>query len=263
MKTVGFLGAGNMGGALARAAAAGGKCRILVADKDAVKAKAISVRTGGSSVDSVTLAKESDIIFIGVKPNVIKCVVEEIRDKVKNEALIVCMAAAVDIATVSEYFGRDLPIIRIMPNTPVAVSEGLILYTPNKQAEGYCDELLSVMEKAGTFDRIDERFMDAAACISGCGPAFAYMFIEALADGGVACGLPRDKAMLYAARMLKGSAEMALNSGKHPGELKDAVCSPGGTTIDGVHRLEKAAFRATVSDAVIAAYDKTLAMKSK
>ena len=148
-----------------------------------------------------------------------------------------------------------------MPNTPASVGEGMILFAANAAAECDIPLFLDVLAKAGTLDRLDERLIDAAACISGCGPAFVYMFAEALADGGVACGLPRDKALLYAAKTLKGAAEVILESGAHPEALKDAVCSPGGTTIEGVHALEEGSFRATAQNAVIAAYEKTLLMK--
>ena len=116
------------------------------------------------------------------------------------------------------------------------------------------------MAKSGTLDAIDEKLIDAASAVSGCGPAFVYMFIEALADGGVECGLPRDKALLYAAQTLIGAAEMVKKTGKHPEALKDAVCSPGGSTIAGVHALEEGAFRADAANAVLAAYKKTLTL---
>jgi pyrroline-5-carboxylate reductase len=116
---------------------------------------------------------------------------------------------------------------------------------------------VEVMSECGRLDMLDERFIDAASAISGCGPAFVYMFAEALADGGVTCGLPRDKAMLYAAEMIRGAAGMILATGKHPGVLKDEVCSPGGSTIEGVRTLEEGAFRGVTADAVVSAYEKT------
>ncbi len=261
MKTVGFIGAGNMGGALARAAAKSNKCKLLITDKDKSKAKALANDIGGEYTDTNILAAASDIVFLGVKPNIIPAVIDDIKASLKRGALIVSMAAAVDIASIESSFGFDIPIIRIMPNTPCAFGEGVILYAPNAAAEAMVDTFIEVMAPAGVLDRLDERLIDAAACISGCGPAFVYMFAEALADGGVNCGLPRDKAMLYAAKTLKGAAEVMLQTGAHPAALKDAVCSPGGTTIEGVHALEAGAFRATVSEAVVAAYEKTLLMK--
>ena len=133
--------------------------------------------------------------------------------------------------------------IRIMPNTPASVGEGMIQYCSSnvtaEEEEAFC----RLMAPAGRLDPVPESLMDAASCVSGCGPAWVYQFIEALADGGVACGLPRVKAQEYAAQMVLGSAKMVLESGKHPGELKDAVCSPGGSTIQGVRVLEERGFR--------------------
>ena len=120
------------------------------------------------------------------------------------------------------------------------------------------DACKAILAPAGLVDEIDEKLIDAASCVSGCGPAFAYLFMEALADGGVACGLPREQALRYAAQMVAGSAEMVLQSGRHPGQLKDAVCSPGGTTIQGVRALEANGFRSAAMEAVLAAYEKTL-----
>ena len=145
-----------------------------------------------------------------------------------------------------------------MPNTPAEVGRGMILYTANTRGSGSIPVFLRAMEAAGRLDAIEERLIDAASAISGCGPAFVYMFIEAMADGGVMSGLPRDKAMLYAAETLIGAAEVVKQTGRHPGALKDAVCSPGGSTIEGVKALEDGKMRGTVSGAVVAAYEKTL-----
>jgi pyrroline-5-carboxylate reductase len=151
-----------------------------------------------------------------------------------------------------------------MPNTPVAYGEGMILYCASEEVG---DETLAkfrdFMKYAGELDMIPERLIDAGSAVSGCGPAFVYMFIEALADGGVAAGLPREAAMKYAAETVKGAAVTVLRSGKHPGELKDAVCSPGGSTIEGVRALEQAGFRSAVMDAVIASYEKNKLLGKK
>ena len=160
--------------------------------------------------------------------------------------------------------GGNYPVIRIMPNTPASIGKGMILYAQNNNVtKEETDIFVNDMSGAGVLDSIDEKLIDAASAVSGCGPAFVYMFIEALADGAVECGLPRQKAMLYAAQTVLGSAELVLKSGKHPGELKDAVCSPGGTTIAGVHALENGAFRANAINAVSDAYKKTLELGKK
>lgn len=249
-----------MGGALARAAAKSGKFEIILSDKDAAKAESLAAQIGAKASDIGAL-RVCDVVFLGVKPSIIPAAIDEIKDIIKPEALVVSMAAATDIKRIEECFGREVRVIRIMPNTPCAVGEGMILYAANDAAREDVGLFLEVMAEAGTCDALDERLIDAAACISGCGPAFVYMFAEALADGGVACGLPREKAILYAAKTIKGAAEVILSTDRHPEELKDAVCSPGGTTIEGVHALESGAFRCTAQNAVIAAYEKTLLMK--
>ena len=165
---------------------------------------------------------------------------------------IVSMAAGVPVKRLKEMLG-DCPIIRIMPNTPVAVGEGMILYTGD--AETYMEAFLNAMHFAGRFLRVEERLMDAGMAVSGCGPAFVDLFVEALSDAGVASGLSRKDATVLAAQMVLGSAKLILESGRHPGELKDAVCSPGGTTIQGVRKLEEKGFRSAVIEAVIAARD--------
>ena len=174
--------------------------------------------------------------------------------------VLVSMAAGLSMARIRQMAGDAYPVIRIMPNTPVALGAGMVQYcsagvTPEQMAE-----FLQAMSPAGLLDPVEESQIDAASCVSGCGPAWAYQFVEALADGGVAAGLPRSKAQLYAAQMLLGSARMVLESGSHPGALKDAVCSPGGSTIQGVRLLEERAFRGAVTDAVLAAFDKTKEM---
>ena len=172
------------------------------------------------------------------------------------------MAAGFSIARVQELAGGTYPVIRIMPNTPVAVGRGMILYTCGESVTGEEERIfLEAMAGAGRFSRLPERLMDAGSAVSGCGPAFADLFLEALADGGVACGLPRAQAVELAAQMMLGSAKLALRSGQHPGALKDAVCSPGGATIQGVRALEAAGFRGAVMEAVIASYEKTLELK--
>ena len=254
---VGFIGCGNMGGALAAAAARSG-AEVLLFDKDTEKATALADSLCARAV-AVSEMRGADFIFLGVKPNVIASVAEEISPTVSGtDTVVVSMAAGVKIEKISANLPCGTPIIRIMPNTPVAYGEGMILYTPNNEVnEEKLNAFLSLMSEAGMLDGIPERLIDAASAVSGCGPAFAYMFLEALADGGVAAGLPRDKAQTYAAQMLLGSALASLKSGAHPGQMKDAVCSPGGSTIEGVMTLEGGGFRGTVSEAVIAAYEKT------
>ena len=256
--TAGFIGAGNMGGALLRAvAAAVGGEKVAVFDLSAEKAEKAASLTGAAYTDAEDIFKNSKYIFIAVKPNVVGKVLSAASSQIKSKSVIVSMAAGVSVAKISEAAGSD-NVIRIMPNTPASIGEGMILYTTGKGVSAADEkEFLSVMDKSGSVDKIDEKLIDAAAALSGCGPAFVYMFIEGLADGAVACGVPRDKALLYAKQTVLGSASLALTSGKHPEELKDAVCSPGGTTIEGVLALERGSFRSDAASAVIAAYEKT------
>ena len=153
--------------------------------------------------------------------------------------------------------GSGYPIIRMMPNTPVALGDGMIQYCSDDVEPEKMAEWLAAMAPAGRLDAVPEGMMDAASAVSGCGPAYAYMFVEALADGAVKCGVPRAKAMRYAAQMLLGSASLLLETGEHPGALKDAVCSPGGSTIAGVAALEDRGFRGAAIAAVEAAYRRT------
>lgn len=253
-----------MGGALAVAAGKHTK-DIAVADKDTKKAEAFAKEYGFELSDNNSVAKNCKYIFFGVKPQFLDEMIDEIRDTLsrrEDSFVIVTMAAGVSIAAIKEKLGFDCPVIRIMPNTPVFVSSGMILVSADEKVEkSELDEFFEFMSHSGQFDVIPERLIDAGSAISGCGPAFVYMFIQSLADGAVECGLPRDKALKYAAETVIGSAKMVLESGKHPEKLKDEVCSPGGTTIAGVHALENRAFRASCIEAVTEAYDKTVKLK--
>ena len=267
MKTIfGFIGCGNMGGALAKAVAKSELDKeILLCDASAEKAGALADELGGSVVDLNTLAGTATYIFLGVKPQGFEGLFESVRPILaarSDRFVLVSMAAGLSIDAVERMAGGDCPVIRIMPNTPVSVGEGMVLYATNAEVkDGELATFLAAMRQAGVLDAIAEEKIDAASALSGCGPAFVYLFAEALADGAVECGLTRDKATLYAAQTLRGAAELLLTSGRHPGALKDAVCSPGGTTIAGVHALEAGAFRASAMEAVTAAYERTLELK--
>lgn len=174
----------------------------------------------------------------------------------KDRFVLVSMAAGLTMARVQEMAGAEYPVIRIMPNTPVSVGEGIIQYDSLAVTEEELSAFTDALIHGGLLDPLPEKLIDAGSAVAGCGPAFADLFMEALADGAVACGLPRGKAQHYAAQMLLGAARLALESGSHPGQLKDAVCSPGGSTIAGVKALEDRAFRAACMEAVEAAYEK-------
>lgn len=259
----GFIGCGNMGGALARVAASavGGK-NIAVCDYDKSKTSLLCNEFGTVELSFEEMITSCKFIFLGVKPQVMQVALAPYTELINNsDAIIVTMAAALQISYFEQIIGITRPIIRIMPNMPASVGQGMILYDSNDIATAQIiTEFLEIMSKAGKLDNLPEHLIDAGSAVSGCGPAFAFMFAEALADAGVECGLPRDKAILYAAQMLKGSAELLLCEG-NPGVLKDRVCSPGGTTITGVHALENGAFRASAMNAVTSAYKRTLELK--
>jgi pyrroline-5-carboxylate reductase len=262
-KKIGFIGCGNMGGALAIAAANSvGASNIYVSDADNEKAKGFADKNSVNVITVKEVAEKCDVIFLGVKPQVLKSVCSELAPIFKarkDHFVIVSMAAGVKLCDLEEMCESDFPIIRIMPNIPASVGAGMILYTGNKNVtDEDFSEFTKSLEKAGMLDKIEEAKIDAASAISGCGPAFVFMFIEALADGGVKCGLPREKALLYAAETLFGSAKMVLETNEHPGKLKDAVCSPAGSTIEGVNALENGSFRADVMNAVDKAYKRTV-----
>ena len=266
MATFGFIGTGNMGGALARALAKNVEGdSILLANRSAEKAAALAAELGCKAVSSEAIAKKADYIFLGVKPQMMADLLAQLSPILKEREdrfILVTMAAGLTIERIRELAVGDYPVIRIMPNTPASIGEGMILYTAGSDVlDIELQIFLSAMSGAGLLSPLPEHLMDAGSAVSGCGPAFVDLFIEALADGGVACGLPRASALEFAAQMVAGSAKLVLESGKHPGVLKDAVCSPGGTTIQGVRALEAGNFRGTVMEAVIKAYEKNFDLK--
>lgn len=263
---IGFIGCGNMGGALITAVAKTIPAQnIFVCDLDREKTAFFEKTLGVRATDLATLADECEYIVLGVKPQAMKATLSSMRLFLhgRNNVTLISMAAGLSTAAIAEMLDFPLPIIRIMPNTPASVGEGMLLYSCASVTEDAEKFFLNAFSAVGKLDKLDEKLIDAASALSGCGPAFVCLFAEALADGGVLCGLPRDKANLYAAQTLLGTAKLLLESGKHPGTLKDAVCSPGGTTIEGVRALEEGALRGTVMDAVCAAYEKTVALGKK
>lgn len=261
MYTFGFIGTGNMGGALAQAARVHTPAeQILLANKPHDAAAHLAAKLGCTAGDNRDVAKTCQYIFLGVKPQVLPSLLAEIQPILKERTdrfILVSMAAGVKIRTIQDTVQAEYPIIRIMPNMAASVGESMILLSTNEAVtEEDLTGFYNGMSGAGRIDEIPENLMDAGCALSGSGPAFAFMFIEALADGAVSCGLPRAKALEYAAQTLLGSARLMLESGRHPEELKDAVCSPAGTTIAGVGALEAAGFRGAAMEAVKAAYQR-------
>ena len=261
---IGFIGVGNMGSALARAVCVSrGGAALALSDHDPQKAAALAGELACAHWDNQTIAARCRIIFLGVKPQMMAGMLAGLTPTLSARTepyLLVSMAAGLSCARIRELAGVDCPIIRVMPNTPAAVGGGVLLYCGLDAGQPQLDDFADMMAPAGLVDPLPESLLDVATALSGCGPAFVYLFVEALADGAVACGLPRDKALAYAARMVEGSARMVVQSGQHPGVLKDAVCSPGGSTIQGVRAMEQGGLRSTVISGVIAAYEKTVAL---
>ena len=252
----GFIGYGNMGGAVARALSKTTR-DILVTDRSG-KAAALAAELGIQYGDNETVARQCDRIFLCVKPHMMADVLKPLQSILQaRKPMLITMAAGLTVAQIEDFAATALPVVRIMPNTPVAVGSGVIQYCHNGLVtEEMLADLLDNLRFAGRLDELEEKLIDAASALSGCGPAYTYIFLEALADGAVACGIPRAKALEYAAATLEGAARMYLETRTHPGALKDAVCSPGGSTIAGVKALEQHGFRGAVMDCVAAAYEK-------
>lgn len=252
----GFLGCGNMGGAIARALSL--KTRDIAVTDRSGKAKTLAEELGLTYSDNAFIAARCDRIFLAVKPHMMRDILLPLKDAlVQRRPLLITMAAGLEIRQIEEFVGTHLPVIRIMPNTPTAVGKGVIPYCANNLVtEEMKADWLEDMSECGLLDALEERLMDAASALSGSGPAYLYLMLEAMADGGVACGLPRAKAMDYAAMTMAGAAEIYLSTHTHPGALKDAVCSPGGSTIAGVRILEQRGFRGAAMDCVCAAFAK-------
>ncbi|MCE9566697.1 MAG: pyrroline-5-carboxylate reductase [Planctomycetes bacterium] len=255
---IGFLGAGQMATALAI-----GWTKAGLLDVSRAKAsdpypeartkfeKATGIKTTESNRDVATAC---DVLVLAVKPQMMPGLLAEIRDAIPPEKLVISIAAGITLKTLADGLGANVPIVRVMPNTPCLVGASASGYSPGWAATPADFELVGTLFGAvGKAYRVSEPQLDAVTGLSGSGPAFVYVFIEALADGGVRAGLPRDVAQALAAQTVLGAAQMVLQTGQHPGALKDAVASPGGTTIAGLHALERAAFRAAAMDAVEAA----------
>lgn len=259
---IGFIGLGNM----ARAIIGGMLEKGIVSAEDicgSAKTQktldAVQKEYGIDTKDSnVAVAAECGTLVLAVKPQFLEGVVREISGVVKPDTLIISIAAGKTLSWLEEAFGRKVKLVRCMPNTPALVGEGCTGVCVNdavsEEETGYS---LRLMESFGKASLVEERLMDAVGAVSGSSPAYVFLFIEAMADAGVAAGMPRAQAYEFAAQAVYGSAKLVLETGKHPGELKDMVCSPGGTTIEGVRVLEEAGFRGAVMNALLATVEKS------
>jgi len=245
---LGFIGAGNMGSAIIKSVAKANiiaSDRIFVYDVDQEKVKNLNKETGvGISGSGAEVVENSDVIILAVKPNMVKPVLESFKDKLDNKKILVSIAVGLPIKLFKDVIGNDKKVIRTMPNMPAMVGEGMTLLSyDNNIDENDLQVVKTIFETFGKVDILDEKLMSEVTALTGSSPAYVFMFIEAMADAAVLSGIPRNLAYRLAAQSVLGSAKMVLETGKHPGELKDQVCSPAGTTIEAVSALEK-----TVSD---------------
>lgn len=259
---IGFLGAGKMATALAKGfvrAKLAGPSDLLASDPISGAQSHFSEETGGKAGSSnVDVARFARVLILAVKPNQVAEVLQEIRPHFTPEHLLVSIAAGVPISKLEKGLGENARVIRVMPNTPALVGLSASAFALGKSASREDAALAHQLFNAvGNAFELKESLLDAVTGLSGSGPAYVYMMIEALSDGGVAAGLPRDVATKLAAQTLLGSAKMVLETNLHPGALKDQVTSPGGTTIEGVHEMEKGGVRAALINAVRAASDKS------
>lgn len=252
----GFLGCGSMGGAIARAVSQGTR-DVLLTDRSG-RGRKLAEQLGVTYTNAAEMAAQCDRIFLAVKPQMMEAALSPLRETLqRRKPLLITMAAGLSMEKIEAMAGGNLPVIRIMPNTPAMIGAGMTQYCCNSRVTSEMEtEFLSVLRFTGRLDKLEEHLIDAASALSGCGPAYMYLFLEGLADGAVACGIPRAKAYAYAAATMEGAARLVLETGSHPGELKDAVCSPGGSTIQGVRVLEEKGLRSAAMNCVIAAFEK-------
>ncbi|ASQ48592.1 pyrroline-5-carboxylate reductase [Leptotrichia sp. oral taxon 498] len=262
---IGFIGTGNMGSSIIKGILSSKfekSENINIFDLDKEKVNNLVKEYGVNAVNSEKeLAENCDIIILSVKPHIIPIVLKNLSGNVKKDTIILTIAAGISISMIENALGEDKKVVRTMPNTPAQVLSGMTAVTFNKNIENSEKEIIfKLLNSFGKSVEIEEKLMHAYTGISGSLPAYVYMFMEALADGGVLCGMPRNKAYEIVAQTVAGSAKMLLETGKHPGQLKDEVCSPSGTTIEVVRVLENGNFRGNVIEAVVACTEKSKEM---
>ena len=258
---IGFIGLGNMGASLAKAVwQARNTDTILLSNLSHDKVDTFIASYGGQASSNEEIFAEADVIFLAVKPAQISALLAEYQDilEKRESLLLISMAAGIKLEKLASLVPSQHRLIRMMPNTPVSIGQGVISYALSSNCRAEDSELFcQLLAKAGLLVELGEGLIDAATGLAGCGPAFVYLFIEALADAGVQTGLPRETALQMAAQTVIGAGQLVLETQEHPGVLKDQVCSPGGSTIAGVASLEAHAFRGIVMEAVKKAYKRT------
>ena len=258
---IGFIGLGNMGASLAKAvlqAKTGDD--LLLANRSQAKVDAFIADFGGQASSNDEIFAEADVIFLGVKPAQFSELLSQYQTilEKRESLLLISMAAGLTLEKLASLIPNQHRIIRMMPNTSASIGQGVISYALSANCQVDDKEVFcQLLQHAGLLFEISEGLIDAATGLAGCGPAFVYLFIEALADAGVQTGLSRETALQMAAQTVIGAGQLVLDTQEHPGVLKDKVCSPGGSTIAGVASLEAHAFRGTVMEAVKKAYKRT------
>ena len=260
---IGFIGAGRMAAALARGFVDSGLVapeNLIASDPVPAGRKAFAQAVGCETTDSnADVLAKAKVIFLAFKPHQLDEATETVRDQFDGSYLVISILAGVRLAKLDEACGGLARVVRVMPNTPALVGEGACGYALGQAATSDDGELVKrLLCAVGVAYEVKESLIDAVTGLSGSGPAYGYTIIEALSDGGVAAGLPRDVSTRLAAQTMLGAAKMVLETGKHPGELKDMVCSPGGTTIEGVHELEEGGVRSALINAVRAATERAV-----
>ena len=259
---IGFIGGGKMGEALINGILRAGLSssdKIMVSDVDKKRLQILEKEAGiKTTQDNKKITSDSDIIILAVKPNMMGSVLDELNSEITSKHLIISIAAGIPLSFIESSLNKGCRAIRVMPNTPCLVGETAAGYVLGKKATRNDGKLVGqLLDAVGKSFLLDEKYLDAVTGLSGSGPAFIYVVIEALADGGIKMGLPRDVAITLAAQTAFGAAKMVLESGTHIGHLRDSVASPGGTTIEGLHALEKGGIRNALIDAVEAATKKS------
>lgn len=267
MALFGFIGAGNMGYPLIKAAInTFGDGEVVYTDASENRMQFVKEDTGVDFVqNNIDVAIHCKYLVLAVKPQFFQQVLKEIKDKVTKDQIVISIAAGVTIDTIKEALSDEVRIVRAMPNTPAMVLKGMtgISFSKDVFTEEEKDVIDKFFNSFGKYEIFDEKMIDAVICASGSSPAYVYMFIEALADSVVSYGIPRDKAYQLVAQTVLGSATMVLETGEHPGRLKDNVCSPGGTTIAGVKALEEYGLRNALMKATDACFEKATSLSNK
>ena len=272
-KKIGFIGGGQMCEAIFSGMVASGQVAagdVLITDISAPRLEQLEKEYGvgttlndGANAGALQVIQKSDIVVFAVKPQFARPLLQAVAGAFAPTQLVVSIMGGITLDFLAEFFPKN-PVLRVMPNTPMLVRKGIAGIAANQLAEGdYAQLGVEMFNLVGRAYLLPENLIDPLTSVSGCSPAFAYLFIEAMADGGVEKGLPRQMAIELAAQALAGSAEMVLQTGQHPAQLKDNVCSPAGSTIVGVHALERGNFRATVMNAVTESCDKMIEVGKK